>query len=97
MSSLSRIKGKPVGELSKLETCVLMTEMRLRDNAYLDEFGIRKYSEEIPLFAAAEYEDMIEVIKAARPLVEAMVGIGSAARPLLKDIDELLKRLKVSE
>jgi hypothetical protein len=97
MSSLDRIKEKPAGKLSKLEVCVLMTEMRLRDNAYPDEFGIRTYSEEIPLFAAAEYEEMIEIIKAARPLVEAMVGIGSAARPLLKDIDELLKRLKAGE
>jgi hypothetical protein len=93
-SSLDRIKEKPVGKLSKLETCVLLTEMRLKENAAPDTFGVRVYSEEIPLFAAAEFEQMVEIIKAARPLVEAMVGIGSAARPLLKDIDDILRELR---
>lgn len=45
----------------------------------------------------ADLAAAVEALKGARPLVEAMVGIGSSARFVLPEIDALLSRIEGGE
>ncbi len=44
--------------------------------------------------AAQELKDIKATLEESKPLVEAMIGIGSAARDVIVDIDRLLELLK---
>lgn len=46
--------------------------------------------------AISEIEQLRSMLESALPLVDAMVGIGSAARPLKAEIEEYFKKVKSS-